>query len=141
MCNPITTLNPKVLLDKGVHLGFEWEVTCNRTGYRCGYVRIPVGHPWHGLDYNEVQTADGEYVDVHGGLTFAQPDADCGKGGEDNAWWLGFDCAHYMDAPDPSLPGYDPRMRSLTYGTIKNTSYVAAECRRLAEQAAEADEP
>jgi hypothetical protein len=137
MCNPVTTLNPEVLLDKGVHLGFEWEVTCNRMGYRCGYVRIPPDHPWHGLGYEEVETADGGYVDVHGGLTFAQPDTDCGKGGEDNAWWLGFDCAHYMDAPDSALPGYNPILEH--GGTIKNTSYVAAECRKLAEQAHEAD--
>ena len=160
MCNPVTTESPDVLLIKGLHLGFEWEVTSNRMGYRCGYVRIPPDHPWHGKDYDEVKTAGGDYVDVHGGLTFAQPDADCGKrscpgvphvghassdwtcpfektGGEDNAWWLGFDCAHHMDAPDPELPGYDPRMASLLgrYGSIKTTPYVVAECRRLAEQA------
>jgi hypothetical protein len=28
----------------------------------------------------------------------------CDKGGPDNGWWLGFDCAHSMDAQDPSLP-------------------------------------
>jgi len=135
MCNPITTLHPELLLDKGVHLGFEWEVTANRIGYRCGYVRIPAGHPWHGKDYDYVDP----YPEVHGGLTFAQPDTDCGKGGEDNAWWLGFDCAHAGDAPDPELPGYHPAMHSLlTHGSIKPTSYVAAECRSLAEQAAEA---
>jgi hypothetical protein len=73
---------------------------------------------------------------VHGGLTFAHPDTDCGKGGEDNAWWLGFDCAHWNDAPDPSLPGYEHRALGTT-GMIRTTGYVAGECRRLAEQAAE----
>lgn len=133
MCNPITTASPDVLLDKGVHEGFEWEVTRNRIGYRCGYVRIPAGHPWHGKDYGDIDP----YPEVHGGLTFAEPDTDCGKGGEDNAWWLGFDCAHYGDDPDPSLPGYRDYLRYPT-GTIKNTSYVAAQCRLLSEQAAEA---
>lgn len=132
MCNPVTTEFPDRLLAKGIHLGYEWEVTSNRLGYRCGYVRIPAGHPWHGLDYDDVG------AEVHGGLTFAEPDTDCGKGGEDNAWWLGFDCAHYCDAPDPDLPGYDPRVDWNALGsTIKTTAYVAAECRRLAEQAAE----
>lgn len=131
MCNPITTASPDALLTKGVHLGFEWEVTSNRGGFRCGYVRVPAGHPWHGKDYDDVD------ADVHGGLTFAQHDTDCGKGGEDNAWWFGFDCAHHMDAPDPELPGYDAEVASILgkYGTIKSTFYVAAECRSLAEQA------
>jgi hypothetical protein len=136
MCNPITTEHPEVLLCKGEHLGYEWEITSNRMGFRCGYVRIPAGHPWHGLDYDDVEAADGGYLDVHGGLTFAAPDTDCGKGGEDNAWWLGFDCGHYMDAPDPELPGYNPVLDN--GGTIRSTPYVAAECRGLAEQAAAA---
>lgn len=127
MCNPITTASPDVLLIKGVHLGFEWEVTSNRMGFRCGYVRVPAGHPWHGKAYDDID------ADVHGGLTFAHPDTDCGKGGEDNAWWLGFDCGHYMDAPDPELPGYNPIMNN--GGTIKTTPYVVGECRSLAEQA------
>ncbi len=134
MCNPVTTQNPDRLLEKGIHLGYEWEVTSNRMGYRCGYVRIPAGHPWHGKDYDSVDP----HPDVHGGLTFAEPDTDCGKGGEDNAWWLGFDCAHGGDAPDPSLPGYDPRTHNLLgeRGAVRSASYVAAECRGLAEQAA-----
>jgi len=134
MCNPVTTAHPDVLLAKGVHEGYEWEVTCNRIGYRCGYVRVPQGHPWHGKGYDDVRTADGDWPEVHGGLTFAEPDTDCGKGGEDSAWWLGFDCAHCGDAPDPELPGYNARM-AIGDGTVKTTSYVAAECRRLAEQA------
>lgn len=135
MCNPITTHNPDKLLDKGVHEGFEWEVTANGHGYRCGYVRVPAGHPWHGKHYNDID------ADVHGGLTFAEPDEHCGKGGEDDAWWLGFDCAHPFDAPDPELPGYDAHVASMLaqdYGSIKSTVYVAAECRQLAEQASAA---
>jgi hypothetical protein len=136
MCNPVTTDHPDTLLSKGVHEGYEWEVTGNRIGFRCGYVRVPAGHPWHGKGWNDVRTADDDYPDVHGGLTFAAPDTDCGKGGEDNAWWLGFDCAHGGDAPDPELPGYDPVMAALErFGTVKTTAYVEAGCRSLAEQA------
>lgn len=144
MCNPVTTAHPDVLLDKGVHEGYEWEVTSNRIGYRCGYVRVPQGHPWHGKGYDDVRTADGDWPDVHGGLTFAEPDTDCGKGGEDSAWWVGFDAAHAGDAPDPELPGYNAHYarysRALPFGsdTIKTTEYVAAECRNLADQAATA---
>jgi hypothetical protein len=134
MCNPVTTAHPDVLLAKGIYEGYEWEVTANGIGYRCGYVRVPPGHPWHGKDYDDVRTADGEWPDIHGGLTFAEADTDCGKGGEDNAWWVGFDCAHGGDAPDPELPGYHAGM-GLGYGTIRTTAYVEAECRKLADQA------
>jgi hypothetical protein len=128
VCNPITTAHPEVLLMKGVHDGYQWEVVHNRIAYRCGYVRIPAGHPWHGKGYDDVP------ADVHGGLTFAEADTDCGKGGEDNAWWLGFDCAHAGDAPDWELPGYRQEM-FFPGGTIKDTAYVEAECKLLIEQA------
>jgi len=137
MCNPVTTAHPDALLAKGIHEGYEWEVTSNRIGFRCGYVRVPRGHPWHGKGCDDARTADGDWPDVHGGLTFAAADTDCGKGGEDSAWWLGFDCAHGGDAPDPDLAGYDTHLAVMQkYGTIKTTEYVAAECRKLAEQAA-----
>jgi hypothetical protein len=138
MCNPISTRRPDLLIEKGVHLGFEWEVTSNTMAYRCGYIRIPPGHPWHGLGYDDVKTADGYYPDVHGGLTFAEADLHCGKGGPDDAWWLGFDCAHAGDAADPSLPGYH---EEFDFGRgmgdrIKDTGYVIAQCHELIVEAA-----
>lgn len=140
MCNPVSTAAPDLLIAKGVHLGFEWEVTSNRMAYRCGYVRIPPAHPWHGVGYDDVQTLDGGYPDVHGGLTFAEPDTHCGKGGPDDAWWLGFDCAHAGDAPDPDLPGYreaeDMRFTGFPHH-VRGTEYVKAECLNLIEHAAE----
>ncbi len=140
MCNPITTQHPDVLLAKGEAYGFQWEVTRNRTGHRCGYVRVPPGHPWHGKDYDSVDP----YPEVHGGLTFSEADTDCGKGGADNAWWVGFDCAHLGDAPDPDLPGSEHMLRaglSVDWGTVKTTEYVSEECRNLARQAQDANFP
>ena len=142
MCNPVTTKHPELLLAKGSHEGYEWEVTNNGIGYRCGYVRVPSGHPWHGKDCDGVEP----YPEVHGGLTFAEADTDCGKGGEDNAWWLGFDCAHLGDAADSSLPARDGNELDVAFlashrigdDTIKTTEYVTAECLRLAEQARDA---
>lgn len=135
MCNPITTAYPGALLEKGVHEGYEWEVTCNRGGYRCGYVRVPAGHPWHGKDYEEIP------AEVHGFLTFAEPDAHCGKGGEDDAWWIGFDCGHSFDAPDPELEGYDQIVADLHRrmgAVMRDAAYVRDQCISLASQAARA---
>jgi hypothetical protein len=134
MCNPVTTGHPELLLAQGVHRGYEWEVTNNGMGFRCGYVRIPLGHPWHG-------GGDELDVTVHGGLTFYAHDADCGKGAADADWWLGFDCGHFLDLPDPSLGEHAAELAKLWMAAmpgseIRSTEYVADECRRLIDQAA-----
>jgi len=127
MCLSIAINNPDDVLSKGEHVGFEWMTVHNGIGYRCGYVRVPVGHPWHGKHYDDIP------VDIHGGLTFAEPDKPCDKDRPDNAWWFGFDCAHLDDANDPSLPCKHP-MPSFG-GSIKTQEYVEAECHSLCEQA------
>lgn len=142
MCLGIAIRRPNDVLAKGIHAGFEWMVIHNQMGYRCGYVKVPPAHPWHGKGYDEVD------ADVHGGLTFAAPDEACDKGGPDNGHWFGFDCAHAGDAPDPSLPTDRPMAfdifhqlsaayeRSSMGYSIKTQEYVEAECRSLCEQAA-----
>lgn len=141
MCNPLSTLYPEALLARGTHRGYEWEIIHNDFGQRCGYVRIPAGHPWHGKGYEE-EDDYGEFAIVHGGITFAEPDVDCGRGGADDAWWLGFDCGHYYDAPDPALPGSERLLRDggdayfLAVGAVVRTDeYVQAECERLIDEA------
>lgn len=135
MCLSIAINHPKTVLSQGTHRGFEFVTVHNGMGYRCGYVRVPNGHPWHGKGYDAVS------ADVHGGLTFADADMPCGKGGADDGTWFGFDCAHCGDAPDPQLPldhpVYGEGNRYLD-GTVCDQEYVESECRKLADQAADA---
>jgi hypothetical protein len=144
VCLSIALDRPADVLDRGEHLGFEWIVVHNGSGYRCGYVRVPGGHPWHGKEWNELE----EIIECHGGVTFGAPDRPCDKGGADDAYWVGFDCAHAGDAPDPQLPGYDRRqtigallsfvgISSDRYDndTVRTQEYVEAECRSICEQA------
>lgn len=59
-------------------------------GYANGYVGVPPGHPWYGINYNSID------VDVHGGLTFSEhklPFCEL----DDEIWWVGFDVCHYGD--------------------------------------------
>lgn len=138
MCLSIAVDRPSDVLGTGVHAGYEWVVTHNTFGYRCGYVRVPKGHPWHGLEYDRVE------AEVHGGLTFSSPDKACDKGGTDDAWWLGFDFAHGGDAPDHGLPwaGAAKDVMSKIYAGRGYHAWtqaeVEAECRDLCEQAARA---
>jgi hypothetical protein len=145
MCNPIAMHNPDAVLAKGEHAGFEYEVIHNGHGIRCGYVRVPFGHAWHGVPYDDLD------VEVHGGLTFAEPDEPCPKDGPDNAYWVGFDTHHLHDAQDWDLPwaGGDEVRQKIRQiheevGLDKwphhvwTTEEVEAECRSVCEQAARA---
>jgi len=111
------------------------------TGSLCGYVGCPEGHPWFGKDYGAPELGA---IEAHGGLTYA----DACQGdichepmpGEGEVWWLGFDCAHYMDRS----PAMEARLRALgtdllsSFGHYRTIAYVRAEVERLAEQVAAA---
>lgn len=108
------------LLSEGEHLGYQWAVLHNGMAYRCGYVALPPGHPWHGKGYDDIP------AEAHGGLTYS-------NASDDGSWWVGFDCAHAGDAPDPTLPGYRERG-----DTLRSQEYVEEQCRSLCEQATKA---
>lgn len=146
---------------KGEQFGFEYEVTVGPMGFRCGYIRVLPGHPWFGLQYDDI------VADVHGGLTYASNGVDCATHPGYAEWWIGFDCGHYCDALDPSLrdhpavggggmfkandllkeKGHDRSTFSegedLGFGQftrIRTRDYVQAECESLCEQAKAAQE-
>ena len=132
MCLSIAILRPQHVLAQSEHEGYEFVIVHNDMGFRCGYVRLPVGHPWHGQDYGDIDCR------AHGGLTFAEPDMPCDKGGADDAWWIGFDCGHGFDAPDPDLIDRSNEFQSfhrLRSGTVRSQEYVEDECKKICEQA------
>lgn len=114
-----------------------------RHGALCGYVGVAEGHPYYRKDYSQLPDSDdGQYISVHGGLTFANHcshSSDESRGichlpepGEpDSVWWLGFDCAHSGD----QCPAYD-REPILGYEVYRTLQYVEAECASLARQLA-----
>ncbi len=102
-------------------------------GALCGYVGVPNGHLYYGIDENEVP------AHVHGGLTFAdkcRPNSEMNgichvveAGESDDVWWLGFDCAHSGDAMPKMTFEY-----SLRQGTYRDFDYVTEEVKSLAAQ-------
>jgi hypothetical protein len=146
MCLPMVVKHPERLIEKGEHAGHQWNITNNGIGYRCGYVRVDKGHPWFG-SRGDID------AEVHGGITFSDFDVSCGKG-PDDGYWVGFDCAHSGDLPDPSLVNLDGSesnrqlvesinrlfegMANFEDHSIKNTDYVRAQCLALCEQASKA---
>jgi hypothetical protein len=129
--------------------GYYGIVVNNGLGYLCGYVLIPENHPWHG--------ENPDFVDrqmrrrVHGGITYSSSGLyDLPPGGR-KAWWVGFDCAHFGDAPNPDLldsyfdaPGlyekrtykkYLEKMHPRLFETHKDQNYVLEQIGLLCEEA------
>lgn len=115
--------------------GFPCILRMVPMGTWCGYVGVPKGHPWFGQGYD----LD---VNVHGGVTYG---AACNEelgvchpdDGDDERWWIGFDCAHAGDI----VPGMEEPRWPEIFGieqTYKDIDYVRKETISLAQQAAEA---
>jgi len=119
------------------------------TGQRCGYVGVPKGHRLYGKDYTDLydfEEEKGDYIEVHGGLTFSQKsDRPSYPLNDENTWWFGFDTAHYGDAKDMDLvkelnyktttKAYQEMERKYpTGGTVRTTQYCIRECENLADQ-------
>ena len=60
-------------------------------GWGNGYVRIPDGHEFNGMEYMDIP------VDVHGGLTFGRYIEEGDYLDFSKGFWVGFDTAHHSD--------------------------------------------
>lgn len=117
------------ILSTGEHCGFKWMTVHNGIGFRCGYIGIPKTHPWWQVGYDNID------VDVHGGLTFSATMAF-----DEPLYWIGFDCAHFGDMQDPTLPT-ETKIDFRGHGVVRTQAYVEAECKKLCEQALEKGGP
>lgn len=118
--------------------GFPCLLVRNWSGALCGYVGVDKYHACYGIDYNDVD------AEVHGGLTFAGFYKDkiyheVEEGEDAKVWWLGFDCAHWMDF----MPALRAKERKMWPGTLfpenstyKDLQYVIMETTNLAKQLA-----
>jgi len=116
-------------------------------GNWCGYVGVPEGHPFFGLDDTNDKLCN---IEVHGGLTFSGPCREHNKehgichrpdpGEPDHVWWFGFDCCHALDL----APGMVATIKKYGTGTgefpgdkYRDLAYVKSECAELAKQLAQ----
>jgi hypothetical protein len=112
------------------------------TGTLCGYVIIHPNHPWFDKHYDAIE------ADCHGGLTFSEVLFGTGE------FAVGFDCGHSWDL----LPIIEETQRRcdeyllnesmktpilkgvrLLKRTYKNISFAVEECKKLVDQAIEAE--
>lgn len=105
--------------------GLSAMVVVTNHGHRCGYVQVPKAY--EGMDYLDFEP----FVECHGGCTFANTH----EGFE--GWWLGFDCAHAWDSPDPELMEAEYRKRYEEHpwasgGEIRSLEYCVEQCESMA---------
>lgn len=123
--------------------GYECRVLFMDMGHRCGYIKIPEGHPLCVDDYDYIN----EFVNCHGGLTYAAHYLNGEKC--DDGVWVGFDCCHSTDVIDlEALEKYYPEQISkygrewwkayasiwYCYQTIKTLDFCKDQLKSLAEQ-------
>lgn len=135
------------------HAGLTCEVILTGMGHHCGYVAVPIDHPWYGKSYDEAVVVPeavlnrpmlGENVgyinlfcaalsadDIERGMMRIDLAIDVHGGltfsDKDNArdlWWFGFDCAHCDDGRNAQDPNWRDR------------AYTEVQVRRLADQLA-----
>jgi hypothetical protein len=123
-------------------------------GALCGYVAVDPGHPLHGVGYGEARRADGDWIAVHGGLTYSDrcmetEDEGAGichvpePGAPDDVWWFGFDCSHSMDlVPRMLASAIRARLGTGVYrdDVYRTLDYVVGEVESLAKQLVAAGE-
>ena len=100
--------------------GLPAKVVIQPAGHRCGYVKVPKDHPYYGLDYDDM------HIDVHGGVTYAEHYKD--------GFWIGFDCAHLGDAPDPLFKKTAYKSHFEELGVVRTLEYCMEECESIAKQ-------
>ena len=130
--------------------GLTCYVILSNAGFRCGYVEAPptlVNFPYYESNIHLEDITPFTYIltpiqlainniDVHGGVTFS------GNLEFSSAYLFGFDCKHYLDAPDlaaleANKDKFDTIDTTNTYNkdrTVRTLDFVISECISLANQ-------
>ena len=104
--------------------GYPCVVIFQRMGHRCGYVGLPKGHKYYGLE--EFMSEPLCDIECHWGLTYSRNYL-VGQDDKDT-WWIGFDCAHCTDLNDyETALKYFKDKKSQEY--IKNSQNLDNEVR------------
>lgn len=104
--------------------------------HRCGYVGIPEESSYYGLEDTDILPEPLMKLGVHGGVTYTGAFLPGDTLGFEGLWWIGFDCGHFDDAPDPTiLLEYIPaNVLPERYGHVWSHEEVVTECESLARQ-------
>ena len=124
----------KIVEKAFTYKGYQCYVVFLPTGWRCGYVGIPE---------TKKKNIDYDYLSCHGGITYNESTCPIPGVSAPDFWWIGFDCAHYMDGTDLNSylkhykilePGHFLPMQ----GEIRRVDFVENELKFIVDQLEEA---
>ena len=129
-----------VMEERFDYKGYPCVVLFMPMGFRNGYVGLPKGHKYYGVNYDEIP------ISCHLGLTYS--DYSLSMQDDKNTYWIGFDCGHCCDGYDlekldeyfgeePSVTNEimrDWRRKTNEQHEFRTLDYVKAECMKIVDQ-------
>ena len=115
----------------GCYKGYDYIITFNDMGFRCGYVAIPPTHP---LAYSDIDLAEIHDINAHGGITFHDQHGLVKKLLETPCLdkWIGFDAGHAFDIPDQKAwEKYFPNGTEIKHDHIITMANIFSDIRNI----------
>ena len=130
----------KPWLDEPDQINFEYRgIDCMvlrnaHLGNLCGYICLSPEHPAFGKGYDALHEEHEDEELGHGGLTYARDRNPLTGETELDAWYLGFDAAHYGDY----LPKHEKLMGGVYSGpgddgVYRDMTYMRRACKQLVD--------
>ncbi len=107
---------------------YEYCVVATEMGHRCGYVKTEECDIAYKKHYDDLHSN----ITCHGGLTYS----DNTNFGGSEGHWIGFDCAHAGDSPDPELLTEDNKpssdyLSAFRGGTVRSKYFCVKWCKSI----------
>lgn len=114
---------PDVFIYRDEYSGYRCEIQRSvSSGHLCGYVFVPLDHPFIVKRLADGRSLFDNPFEVHGGISYLKKSSS-----HNDVYIIGFDCAHLGD--------YIPIMGDSEWGSIyRSFSYVKRETSYLARQ-------
>ncbi|MDE5860857.1 MAG: hypothetical protein K2H28_01535 [Ruminococcus sp.] len=112
------------LLDNGIYKGYEYAIV-SRGFHPCAYVKLPEGHTYYGLDYDDIP------VECHCDLSYSENSLDVMP--SDSGWWIGWDYGHCCDYSGFMLQEYWHDIDTLRYKKW-TTAEILKEVKQVIDQ-------
>ena len=104
---------------------YEYCVVVTHSGHRCGHVKTEDYDLAYGKKYDELHS----FISCHGGLTYS----DFTSFTISHGYWIGFDCSHLGDSPDPKFKTEENKVyyRMFKDGTVRTKDFCIEECKSM----------
>lgn len=139
-------MRPAIQEKRFEYKGFPCVVEMQIMAFRTGYVGLPKGHKYYGVDYRDITS-----IDCHGGLSYSDSNiiSNLVDQIEEDYWWIGFDTAHgddgfdyetaiklFREEPDTIeiIQKVQSKKSDVVFEEPRSLEYCESECRKIVDQ-------